>query len=194
MKPLFGLILIGGKSSRMGSDKSQLNYHGKAQKDHLFELLSGFCDEVFFSCSENQNIDSEKTIIDKYNSENPIVGVLSAFDFLPKVAWLVVACDMPLVNEKVIDLLVKNRNPNKKATAFLNLETQAPDPLLTIYEPSSFQLMSDFFQKGNPSLKGFLQKNDIQIIKLTDDSFLKNINDKATFEQFTLNTSLDYNL
>ena len=87
------LILIGGKSSRMGTDKGLLNYHGKPQREYLFDLAKKYCTEVYFSCRAEQQF-SEQSIIDTY-SLGPMGGILSAFDFNPNTAWLVVACDMP---------------------------------------------------------------------------------------------------
>ncbi len=47
-----GLILTGGRSTRMGRDKSQLNYHGKPQKEFVKELLEKEGIETFYSIRE----------------------------------------------------------------------------------------------------------------------------------------------
>ncbi|MFN3488605.1 MAG: NTP transferase domain-containing protein [Emticicia sp.] len=176
-----GLILIGGKSSRMGTDKSLLNYHGKPQREYLFDLVRKYCSEVYFSCRAEQQF-SENTIIDKYEL-GPIGGVLSALDFNPNTAWLVVACDMPLIDESSFATLINHQNSEKVATAFLNPETNAPDPLFTIYEPAAFSLLLKYVEEGNKSPKIFLQNNDTEVIALSNPMFLKNVNTKEEFEQ-----------
>ena len=51
---LYGLVLAGGKSTRMKIDKSILHYHGKTQVEHGFELLQKYCAKVFISNREEQ--------------------------------------------------------------------------------------------------------------------------------------------
>lgn len=165
----------------MGTDKSLLDYHGKPQREYLFDLAKKYCSEVYFSCREEQQF-SENTIIDKYEL-GPIGGILSAFDFTSNTAWLVIACDMPLIDENSFEILINHRNKEKIATAFLNPETNAPDPLFTIYEPKAFTLLSKYVQEGNKSPKVFLQNNDTEVITLSNPIFLKNINTKEEFKQ-----------
>ncbi len=175
------LILIGGKSSRMGTDKGLLDYHGKPQREYLFDLAKKYCSEVYFSCRAEQQF-SKQSIIDTYTL-GPMGGILSAFDFNPNIAWLVVACDMPLIDENSFQTLINHRNKAKIATAFLNPETNAPDPLFTIYEPKSALLLAKYIEIGNKSPKIFLQNNDVEIIASSNPVFLKNVNTKEEFEQ-----------
>jgi molybdopterin-guanine dinucleotide biosynthesis protein A len=176
-----GLILIGGKSSRMGTDKSLLVYHGKTQREYLFELTQKYCSEVFFSCRAEQSF-SEKTIIDAYDL-GPMGGILSAFEHNKNTAWLVVACDMPFVDAASFELLIQNQNAEKVATTFYNSENNAPDPLFTIYEPKAFDLLKEYVKLGNKSPKVFLQNADIQLINLENNSILRNVNTKDEFEK-----------
>lgn len=175
------LILIGGKSSRMGTDKGLLDYHGKPQREYLFDLAKKYCSEAYFSCRAEQQF-SEQSIIDTYTL-GPMGGILSAFDFNPNIAWLVVACDMPLIDENSFQTLINHRNKAKIATAFLNPETNAPDPLFTIYEPKAALLLAKYIEIGNKSPKIFLQNNDVEIIASSNPVFLKNVNTKEEFEQ-----------
>lgn len=176
------LILIGGKSSRMGTDKSLLNYHGKSQREYLHDLAQRFCSEVYFSCREEQKF-SEKTIIDRDSELGPMSGILSAFEYNKNVAWLVLACDMPLIDETSFETLIKHRNPEKVATTFFNNENNAPDPLFTIYEPKAYEQLAEYVKSGNKSPKIFLQNADIQLIKTENVDFLKNINTKEEFDK-----------
>lgn len=183
------LILIGGKSSRMGTDKSLLNYHGKPQREYLFDLAKKYCSEVYFSCRTEQQF-SGNTIIDKHEL-GPMGGILSAFDFNPNTAWLVVACDMPLIDENSFQTLINHRNKAKIATAFLNPETNAPDPIFTIYEPKAFQLMTKYVEAGNKSPKIFLQNNDTEIIISANLSLLTNVNTKEEFERIQNQSTIE---
>lgn len=185
-----GLILIGGKSSRMGTDKSLLNYHGVSQREYLFQLMSKFCKEVYFSSRKEQGL-SENVIIDPL-AISPISGILSAFEYNNKTAWLVLACDMPLVSAGILALLLAHRNPDKVATAFYNPEISAPEPLITIYEPQAYPLLTAYIKEGHKSPKVFLQNNDVELIHLEENLFLKNVNTKDEFEGFRVKKQITF--
>jgi len=65
---IYGLVLSGGKSTRMGEDKGLISYHGIPQRDHLYQLLNQDCDTTYLSIREDQKeeIAAEiNTIVDK---------------------------------------------------------------------------------------------------------------------------------
>ncbi|HNP08536.1 MAG TPA: NTP transferase domain-containing protein, partial [Cyclobacteriaceae bacterium] len=116
-KPLYGLVLGGGLSSRMGKDKGHLNYHGQPQRDYVFKLLEKFCDRVYYSANA-QAISDNNTIKDAYPFQGPLNGILSAFKFQSDVAWLTVPIDMPFVDESIIQFLIDHRDVSRVATCF----------------------------------------------------------------------------
>jgi len=172
-----GLILVGGQSTRMGTDKSQLPYHGKPQWNYLYELLLPFCKKTFLSCRESQkdNYINHSLLIDTYEM-GPMGGILSAFEQDSNEAWLVVACDMPFVNEKTIEFLLQNRNTAQIATAFQNPDTQLPEPLLTIWEPAAYSFLIKASKKGQRSPFRVLQNRDIKLLESPQRDWLKNVN------------------
>lgn len=174
--PTNGLILSGGLSTRMGEDKRLINYHGKNQEQYLFDLLKPYCSEVYISLNQNQTTDLPHIIDLDLSIKSPIVGILSAFDKNAKTAWLVVACDMPFVNQKAIEYLIKHRNPEKFATAFLNPEENFPEPLLTIYEPKILEKLRETVNQGKKSPMKVLQNLEIELLKVIDNEMLTNIN------------------
>jgi len=186
---LNALILVGGKSSRMGTDKGLLDYHGKPQREYLFDLAKKYCSEVYFSCRAELQF-SDYSIIDTY-SLGPMGGILSAFDFNPNAAWLVVACDLPWIDKNSFEVLVNHRNKDKIATAFMNPETNAPDPLFTIYEPKVFHLLTKYVEAGNKSPKVFLQNNDTEIILSVNPRMLTNVNTREEFEQLKKTSKIE---
>lgn len=172
-----GLILVGGQSTRMGTDKSQLTYHGKPQWQYLYDLLFPLCKKTFLSCRENQtdNFTNHSLLIDPYEM-GPIGGIWSAFKQESNEAWLVVACDMPFVTEKTIEFLIRHRAKSQIATAFQNPETQLPEPLLTIWEPASYPFLIEAHKKGQRSPLRILQHSKVNPIRCPQPEWLKNVN------------------
>jgi molybdenum cofactor guanylyltransferase len=185
MKPntdIYGLILSGGRSTRMGTDKGTLTYHDIPQREFLFGTLKKYCDQVFTSCYSGQNIPQElNPLEDQFEIKGPMNGILSAFTKYPEKTWLILAVDMPYVDEGVFDQLIANRNPKKTATCFYNEAESFPEPLLTLWEPKAFPLLWNFFLQDRISPKDFLAENDIQLIIPKDARILISINNKDEY-------------
>jgi molybdenum cofactor guanylyltransferase len=188
-----GLILAGGKSSRMGTDKSLISFHGKPQREYLLELLSGYCEKVFLSCKDNdQNIPSIfNPISDNYTIQSPLNGILSAFDHDANVAWLTVPVDMPLIDSKTIAYLISNRAPDKMATCFIDSEGKNPEPLLTLWEPACYQSLKHFNDSGKFSPRDFLRQSDVNLLSIPDQKMLTNINSKDELSSFLKTKNTD---
>ncbi|UWX58296.1 bifunctional molybdenum cofactor guanylyltransferase MobA/molybdopterin-guanine dinucleotide biosynthesis adaptor protein MobB [Chlorobaculum sp. MV4-Y] len=184
--PLNGLVLAGGRSSRMGRDKAQLRYHGASQLEHMATLLGSVCNEVFVSCrSEQLGSYAEAglpAIADSYLDLGPLGGLLSAQRQAPGAAWLVAACDLPFIDEAVIAALQATRNPYRFATAFAG-DKGCPEPLFTIYEPKSRRRLLESHAAGNDSLRSFLMHSRVELIELDDTSKLCNVNDPAAMDE-----------
>ena len=175
-----GLVLIGGKSTRMKTDKSQLEYFGKPQKEHVKELLESNQLETFYSV---QNASENKDEIhDVFLNLGPFGGICSAFQKDPNSAWLVLATDVPFVDENVIQLLLKNRNPSKVATAIKGKGKEFVEPLITIYEPKAYPILLQYLAQGYSCPRKMLINSDVEIIEI-DDDLIRNIN---TPEEFVL--------
>ncbi len=170
------LILSGGQSSRMGEEKRLINYHGKPQEQHLFDLLSNYFSAVYVSINQNQTTDLPYIQDLDLPIKSPMIGIVSAFNHNPDVAWLVVACDMPFVDEKTIEFLLNHRNSEKFATAFENLEEHFPEPLLTIYEPKIFPKLQEAINQGKKSPMKVLQNLDVELLQEFDSQWVMNIN------------------
>lgn len=175
--PLKVLILTGGKSTRMGCDKANIEYHGKPQYQFLYETVEKMGLEPYISCRDDQKNEFEgNTITDKFIGLGPYGAILSAFQYDPNSAWLVVACDLPLLKIPDFEYLVSNRNSKKMATACFNPETNFPDPLFTIWESKVYQTLLSFLSIGYSCPRKVLINTDTEIIHLPKPEVLANVN------------------
>nr|WP_301005345.1 NTP transferase domain-containing protein [Lunatimonas sp.] len=172
--------MIGGKSSRMGTDKSLLCYQGKTpQREHLLNLLKPLCLDVYLSCNQTQTTqirDPGKAITDHYPDCGPMGAILSAIAHRADCAWLVVACDLPFLSIALLKYLVAGRDPKKQATAFREKNSGCPEPLCTIYEPSSYRRLQNEFNQGNFSPAKALVSMEVAWLELPDGGLLTNVN------------------
>ncbi len=165
--PLYGLVLAGGRSLRMGEDKGNIAWHGKPQRLYVADVLAGLCADVYISCREEQESEIPfpyKSLKDTVAAGGPVAGILSAFARFPDVAWLVVACDLPLLDTDTLQDLVHQRAPEMKATVYRSPADGLPEPLIAIWEPSSYPLLVDHLNAGLKCPRKFLINNSSGIL------------------------------
>lgn len=113
----FGVVLAGGKSSRMGKDKTQLCFRGRTLLDHAIELLKEtlkFLKEDYSQIFLSGNINHPCSIPDSYVDLGPLGGVLSVLDHLSEYSCdshtpqkvLFIPVDMPALNSQILLELV----------------------------------------------------------------------------------------
>lgn len=180
--PLYGLVLAGGFSRRMGCDKALLDYHGVPQGRWTGKLLEQVCDKVYFSCRTGQDLGDgpdieEMRIHDLHEGHGPIGGMLLAHGKHPEAAWLVVACDLPRLNVETLRHLLNSRDAESMATAYNSAHGGLPEPLCAIYEPEAFAPLKEFFDSGKKCPRKFLIISDpVHLLELCDRSALDNAN------------------
>lgn len=182
---LNGLVLAGGKSTRMGFDKSSVNWHGKEQRYHMADMLKTLCNEVFISCrSDQEETDAPyPSLTDTFTGLGPYGAILSAFREKPDCAWMVIACDLPLLDSSTLQYLVNNRDPSKLATTFGNGYEGFPEPLITIWEPKSYSVLLSFLAQGYSCPRKVLINTDAHLLTAPDTNALTNVNTPEQLEK-----------
>ncbi len=175
-----GLVLAGGRSSRMQRDKAALTYQGTQQLDRAVELALRHVQPVFVSVRAAQAADPTRKdhalIVDNFPGEGPMVGIRSAFDFEPGVAWLVLACDLPFLSDAVLAHLLRSRDPKRTATAYRSAHDGLPEPLCAIFEPAAAAEMAAAVARGRDCPRKFLLNANILLLEPQDPRALDNVN------------------
>lgn len=176
---LFGLVLAGGDSTRMQSDKALLTYHDQPQLNWVYQLIAPFCEETFISVQDRQHDevrDSLPRIEDELSGIGPAAGLLAAAVRNPDKSWLAVACDLPFLNKKTLEHLVRHRDANAMATAFRSVHDRLPEPLCAIWEPAGLQLLREQVEDGVCCPRKALVRADTNLLDPVSATALDNIN------------------
>ncbi len=183
---LKSLILAGGKSQRMGANKAILSYHGKPQTEFLVDILRGLNVAPHVSCRSEQAVDfimdlaaeDVPIVTDTFLELGPFGAILSAFRHDPNAAWLVVACDLPLLDAETLNYLIKNRNLSAIATAFRSPDSKDafPEPLITIWEPRAYPILLSFLAQGVSCPRKVLINSNTHLLDAPNLDALKNVN------------------
>ncbi|WP_233188638.1 NTP transferase domain-containing protein [Tenacibaculum sp. SG-28] len=162
----------------MGKDKASLNYHGLPQKEHVKNMLEKCNLTTFFSVANASGKEDE--IVDSFYNLGPFGGICSAFQKDPNSAWLVLATDIPFVDENLVQLLLEERDSSKVATAIKGKNKKFPEPLITIYEPKAYGKLLQYLAQGYSCPRKMLINADVKIIEV-DDGLIRNINTEEEY-------------
>jgi len=108
-KQITGIILCGGKSSRMGQNKALLKLNGKYIISYVIELLQPFCKEIIISTNTNElDFLQHRKVNDIYNDIGPISGIFSSLLKSTTNKNIVLSCDTPFINSNLLSELLSH--------------------------------------------------------------------------------------
>jgi len=168
----------------MGSDKGLLEYHGVPHYEFLYGLLKTVCERTFLSLREDQLelAEGKEYILDRNQFRGPFNGILSAHQAFPEATWLVLACDLPLMDVTSLELLVENHSDTNFATALATHKTGLPEPLAAIWTQQALIKAMDYLPGSKSSCpRKFLLQHEIKLVHPAQDDVLINANDKEEF-------------
>jgi molybdopterin-guanine dinucleotide biosynthesis protein A len=188
MTPLYGLVACGGKSSRMGFDKSLIRYHDIAQRYHTYHLLEPYCEKTFISCNREQAgsiLPKYNLIIDAENAQyrGPIAALVTAFEQFPHASFFLIGCDYPFLRPEDIARLIASRRTDETAVCYFNA-SGFEEPLIAIYENSIQQKLMAEFNNRKYSLRSLLQSvNALHCLPLSDVAIIS-VDHKRSLDEF----------
>jgi len=164
----------------MGRDKALLDHDGQSQLAYLVGLLNGSVDKVFVSTRPDQKNDEERSqyeqIVDRSDNLGPVAGILSALHEYPESAWLVVACDLPNIDEQTITHLLQQRNGEQPFTAYISSHDGLPEPLCALYHAGCTEIVQQFVDDGMNCPRKILIRSDTRLLEQPDPRSLDNVN------------------
>jgi molybdopterin-guanine dinucleotide biosynthesis protein A len=185
--PVRGLLLAGGRSSRMQRDKAALAYRGLSQLQYAWQLLGRHVAEAFVSVRPDQRKEPLRAalpqIVDEHTDLGPLAGILAAQRRYPESAWLVLACDLPFLDDSVLTTLLAARDPDGDATAFRSAHDGLPEPLCAIWEPRSAAALLECAASGRSCPRKFLINARTRLLDLPRRDALDNVNTSTEYWQ-----------
>lgn len=177
-----GVVLAGGPSSRMGRDKALLPLNYPQTRACAVTWLERACCLLSQCFSKTviagRVIDAGgngspsfgtgfESFTDKRPGAGPLSGIESALERLA-CAVLVLPCDLPLMDEEVIDLLMAGRDGSASATLFHD-ENGLPMPLPLIVEPDALRPLTRYLESGGRSVAGFLAMIGVKLLRFPQE-------------------------
>jgi molybdopterin-guanine dinucleotide biosynthesis protein A len=134
--PVYGCILIGGKSRRMGQPKHLLTTNQKTWLARTIDQLSKVCSDIVI-CGRGeipQTLPQYVQLPDPRDVKGPMAGILACMRWLPNANWLVAACDLPNLSTEALNWLLSQRTPGRWAVVPQLAGSPGLEPLLAYYD------------------------------------------------------------
>lgn len=180
-----GIVLSGGESQRMGSDKGLLLLNNKKLIEYPVDILRKVCKNIIISANTSSyNYLGFPVVADKYKSAGPISGLFAGLQASKTAHNIILACDMPFVDPGILDILLLNM---EKYEIIVPSVDDWPLPVCGYYNKSVLPVLESEINKNNFSLQGILKKCNSLILEIDDEPTRKkliNINTREEFMKF----------
>ena len=188
--PVTALVLCGGKSKRMGRPKAFLPYNGTTMVSHILSVITDMFADTFVVANEPElyedlDVDVVKDILPY---RGPLGGILSGLLVSQHSHAFVIACDMPLIDSKIIRELVRQRHEHDVVVA---AHDDGIEPLLGVYSKNCIKPLEESLFNGDLSLKDFLSGLNSATFEI-NQLMSREPADAALPPYFNVNTPQDY--
>ena len=189
-----GLILAGGKSSRMGgSHKGFLTYEDNSFMERLIGEMGKIADRIWVSYGTKiyAQYAGCRIVTDEYPECGPIGGIHAGLKACESNALLVTACDMPFLKAEFFTYLSEEL---KDYDGVVPVTAGKKHPLAAIYKKDILPVLEKQIKNGNYRLTDVLKKLDINYVDVTGqekfERMLKNINTIEDYQNIENTSSL----
>ncbi len=153
-----GILLAGGSSSRMGTDKGLVKFQGRRLAEYALDLLSRFCDEILISTAHPEYAAfGFRTIPDQLPGKGPLSGLAATLPHSSNEWNLVLGCDMPYANSALFEFLIEKTGVS---LGVVPIHDNLIEPVAAIYCRTAGRLFGNELAMGHYSLYKILLNND----------------------------------
>ena len=146
---VYGCVLIGGRSTRLGTPKHLLKREGKTWLERTVEILQQVTEQTVIVGDGElpANLRDCIRLYDVPEVDGPMAGILAAMRWAPQASWLVAACDLPNLSVQALRWLLEARRPGVWATLPKLPNRKHFEPLLAHYDFRSRLLLERMAQQ-----------------------------------------------
>ena len=183
-KHITGIILAGGKSQRMGTDKGLILWNNKPFIQHIIKALTPITSKtIIVSNNKKHDAFGLTRIEDLIKNAGPVAGIYSGLKTSKTTYNLVLSCDIPLINTKILKQLIINMDED---IDIVQIESKKQTmPLIALYKKHCETIFYQLLQEGERRLKVVVNTCKVKTIILDDNlnAYTKNINTPEQLKQ-----------
>ena len=152
-QPAAGIVLAGGRSTRMGSDKASLVLDGRTLLQRTVDVLAAVATEIVVVRAAGQRLPALSagppiTVVeDPLDGEGPLIGIAAGLRAMSSEVALVVACDMPFLRPELLRMLVDRASGGRRFVVPLYLGR--PQPLCSALRREALAVVEAHIAAGD---------------------------------------------
>ncbi|XOV69271.1 MAG: molybdenum cofactor guanylyltransferase [Fluviicola sp.] len=179
-----GIILAGGKSSRMGQDKALMELKGIPMLQQVANGLKNYCNEIIIASNEQKHhAFGDIGVSDNYQDSGPLAGLEAGLLAASNESCIVISCDAPLLTTEILDRLISETDQRVIVASC----SGRVHPLIGIYTKGSLEIIQSQLEKKQLKMHDVLDALNAKCIdfpKTLSEAF-QNINTQEEWEQLT---------
>lgn len=169
-KEITGIILAGGKSTRMCTNKALLPLFNTTIIEHIYNILKPVCKEILISSNSNEyKFLNCPTIPDKIKDIGPISGILSTLEVSKSDQNIILSCDVPLVTTVFLKFLLSNTSNYDTTIPVVN---NFAEPLIGIYSKKIIPIIENEIKQKNFSIYKMLKKVNCNFLEINEKTYI----------------------
>ncbi len=168
------VILAGGKSLRMGTDKAFVKFNNTTLIQNQVEFLSSIFKNVIISANAKY-LENIKVIADIHKNIGPIGGIYSILKNVESEKIFILSVDTPFVSKFIVDTLIDNSKDFDISIPIINNKIE---PTCAIYSKNCTTKIEEQITNKNYKLTNFITNCKTNYVHFNDDylKFFLNIN------------------
>lgn len=184
-KNITGIILAGGKSSRMGSDKGLLTVNGKMFVERVIDAMKPIVNDIIIIISNNQKYNQfgYQRVADRIKDSGPLAGLYSGLHHSKTEYNLVLSCDIPMITTEVLKKLIDTDYENYDVVQIQSEHKTMP--LIALYNKQCADKCLQLLQQGEKRLRVAVSQLNAKTILIESelDKFVRNVNTKEDLKE-----------
>lgn len=178
------IVLAGGRSRRMGTDKSMLPVDGRPMIEHICRQLRGTFTRVLISANDTAKFSflGLDVVADRVPDQGPLMAVASALDASQSDLNLIVSCDVPRIKLAVVRRMLAEADG---ADLVVPITSDGKEqPLFAVYRKSALRHMDRALALGARRVRDIYDLCRVRFLELDDADWFANLNTMADYERF----------
>jgi molybdopterin-guanine dinucleotide biosynthesis protein A len=161
-----GVVLAGGKSSRMGKSKAELPFLGEPLLRRVVGRLSAAVDDVVVigPLSLQALVPDVTVISDVISPMGPLGGLYTALTTAPGERLFLVACDMPLLQPGLVRAMLAVAEASEASDAVTLVSRGRMEPLHTVYARSCLPAVEEALAAEQRALHHVLERLSVVMV------------------------------
>ena len=141
------LLLAGGKSARMGTNKAELLYEGKSFLEHMLDKARQLGIEKYYISGYNSSREDVRTVWDHYADRGPLGGLHATMKAMDTPYCLVLPVDAPKLPLDILEALLKRHEARIDENVLIWEHGVRQEPLIAVYPAAMANIIENLIRE-----------------------------------------------